>query len=170
MWHIFLIRAICFIGWAILFSRFHACCFWAPSPWGPLCTSEPPASLASKRNRVLHFNTTDYFKIMFPFPRKRLFSPPPFFSLVHYNSETIYPASAQDQEIAQQGVEGTHFRPSVVGKRPVRGGLQGSGRTQTAPQPTWPHALLRPGLWFSYKGRRGQNPSCSHSQCQVQQS
>ena len=69
----FLIRAICFVGWAIPFWRSHSCCFWASLPWGLFCTSEPKASLASHRSRVLHFNTTDYFKIMFSFPRKSIF-------------------------------------------------------------------------------------------------
>lgn len=70
--HTFLIRAICFIGWAIPFLRSHSCrlCLFASSPRGPLCTSEPKAGLASERSRVPHFNMTDYFKTMFSFPRK----------------------------------------------------------------------------------------------------
>lgn len=104
--HVFLIRAICFMGWAIPFSRFHACCFWTPSPWGPFCTSEPPASLASKRNRVLHFNTTDYFKIMFSFPRKRFFFSP-----------CITTQSLPKPRTKKQVLERTHFRPFVEGKK-----------------------------------------------------
>lgn len=124
--HVFLIRAICFMGWAIPFSRFHACCFWTPSPWGPFCTSEPPASLASKRNRVLHFNTTDYFKIMFSFPRKRFFV---FF----------FPHALQLRACQNPGPRNKFWKEltSVLlwkGKRQAREWARVLGRTQTGPQ------------------------------------
>ena len=127
----FLIRAICFVEWAILFWRSHSWCFWASLPWGLFCTSEPKASLASHRSRVLHFNTTNYFKVMFSFPRRSI--------LKCITLRGLHPAWVQDPGALKKPWKGLTFLLLPKDKGGSRRGSQGS--------PGAPfHRQVRPGF------------------------